>query len=140
STKPESSRKKLTETYPLSTTGAKGPKIFGSEKWKKRMFSAARARMPVSASSRDRRAGGACTERVAVAIASSDEIPAADVSSTSTEAGNVVDTQAPRGDISECARGAGPSFFDDSDDSGDAGRWALPQKYERRTVGRNGSL
>ena len=34
---------------------------------------------------------------VAVATASSDEIPAADVSSTSTEAGNVVDTQAPRG-------------------------------------------
>jgi hypothetical protein len=34
---------------------------------------------------------------VAVATASSDEIPSADVSSTSTEVGNVVDTQAPRG-------------------------------------------
>jgi hypothetical protein len=59
--------------------------------------------MPVRASSRDRRTGGACTGKTAVAIASSDDIRATDVSELSREvAGNVVDTQAPRG-ISQSA-------------------------------------
>src|SRR5581483_7074909 len=62
------------------------------------MFSAARARIPVSACKCDRRAGGDCTETVAVATPCSDDTRAADVSGLSTEvAGSVVDTQSPRG-------------------------------------------
>jgi hypothetical protein len=46
---PDMSRKKLTEVYPLSTTGARGPNHFGLEKWKKTMLSAAKQRRPVRA-------------------------------------------------------------------------------------------
>src|ERR1700722_5687351 len=53
---PESNRKKLTETYPPFTIGLKtGPKEWGSAKWKKTRFSAAKQRMPVRAGNCDRR-------------------------------------------------------------------------------------
>src|ERR1700724_30238 len=67
------------------------------------MLSAARARMPMSASICDLRAGGACTGAGAGFTASTDGSGAADVAGLSAvEAGSVVDTQAPRGTDQSC--------------------------------------
>src|SRR5271156_4428780 len=69
--KPESKRKKLTEIYPPFTIGPMiGPNEWGSAKWKKTRFSAAKQRMPVRAGNCVRR--GAETGRTNIGPAGTD--------------------------------------------------------------------